>query len=357
MAIDLKIAVTADAADAVSDLRRLDPALGSVGDAARDAASDMTRSRRSMEDVASSADDLASASSQTAGGLGDLGGALSLLPGPLGKLGSGMEAAGPAIMGVTGAADLLNVATEKFPFLGRAAAKATNVLAVAKRALGVAIRFAMGPVGLIIGGLILLGTALFTAYKKSETFRAVCDAAFKAVGAAGRFLWNNVLQPVFAGIVRAIGKLLQAWGGMLRGLAKVPGFGWADAAGRKMQTAGDKAIGLADNMKKIPRNTRAGVTTPGLDAAIRKANTLAAAFTNAASAYLDAIGLGALSPGRVAGRTAARSLQVGPAPAAAPNVNVTVEGALDPYAVARQVIALLRQYGIITTGTTGAFQL
>jgi hypothetical protein len=62
-----------------------------------------------------------------------------------------------------------------------ASAAATNVAAVATRGFGIALRFATGPVGLIIAGIALLVGALILAYKKSETFRSIVDGAFAAV--------------------------------------------------------------------------------------------------------------------------------------------------------------------------------
>lgn len=154
--------------------------------------------RVSADGAASGADTLASGSSQAAGGLGDLGGALSLLPGPLGGLGAGMELAAPAIMGVTGAADLVNLALEKMKLATLAskiataaqtavqtvATVATNALAIATRGLGLAIRFATGPVGLILIGLTALVAGLIFAWKNSETFRNIVLGTFEAIKAA-----------------------------------------------------------------------------------------------------------------------------------------------------------------------------
>lgn len=347
---ELRIDVSTDAADAVAGLADVGAGLDKVGSKAAGAATDLSKSTRGLDDVASASDNLASASSQTAGGLGDLGGALGLLPGPLGAVGRGMEAAAPAIMGVTGAADLLNVVTEKYPKVGALAAKATNVLAIAKRGLGVAIRFALGPVGLVITGLTLLVGALVLAYKRSETFRTIVDGAFKAIGAAGRFMWNNVLQPVFSLLLRGIATIADGYAKLLRGMSKVPGFGWARRAADLMQNGANKARTLADRMGKIP-NVRASVTTPGMDAAIRKAHQLAQAFTNAAAAYLDIIGLGRLASGRTTAETTSFGrVSATPGPAAAPTINITVNGALDPLSVARQIEQIMRQATATRTG-------
>lgn len=200
----VKVAFLADTKDLRSSLAKAEQ---SMEDAANEARTSGDKIDSALSTAADGSDKLASASAQTAGGLGDLGGALGLLPGPLGRLGSGMEAAAPAIMGVTGAADLLNVATEKFPFLSKAAAAATKAQAAVTRGLGIAVRFAMGPVGLILIGLTLLAAGLVLAYKKSDTFRAIVDKAFSLVKKAGAALFNG-LKIYFQGITKAMGAVI-----------------------------------------------------------------------------------------------------------------------------------------------------
>lgn len=64
----------------------------------------------------------------------------------------------------------------------RTAAFAMTVLSTAVRAVGAALLFASAnPIVLVIAGLIALGVALFVAYQKSATFRAIVNAAFAAV--------------------------------------------------------------------------------------------------------------------------------------------------------------------------------
>jgi phage-related protein len=81
------------------------------------------------------------------------------------------------------------------------------------------------PIGLIVVGVLALGTALVVAYKKSEAFRNALHAAWsgivagwhwlwgvlqvgfgylmtglRAIGAAGMWLWQNALSPAFSAI-------------------------------------------------------------------------------------------------------------------------------------------------------------
>ncbi|OFM20095.1 MULTISPECIES: peptidoglycan DD-metalloendopeptidase family protein [unclassified Staphylococcus] len=65
--------------------------------------------------------------------------------------------------------------------------------------LGVAVGFMTGPVGLIVAGVVALGTAFVIAYKKSETFRNIVNGVLEAIKNGFIVLWN-VLKPVLAAI-------------------------------------------------------------------------------------------------------------------------------------------------------------
>lgn len=70
------------------------------------------------------------------------------------------------------------------------------------------------PIGLVIVAIAALAAGLYVAYQKSETFREIVDKAFRAVAAAGSWMWDNVLKPVF-------GFMLDYWTMIARGI------GWA----------------------------------------------------------------------------------------------------------------------------------
>lgn len=70
-----------------------------------------------------------------------------------------------------------------------ASAVASKVLAIGMRAVGVAVRFATGPVGLIITAIGVLIAIVVTAYKKNETFRNIVNA-----------VWANVKKFIAAAI-------------------------------------------------------------------------------------------------------------------------------------------------------------
>jgi hypothetical protein len=139
---------------------------------------------------------------------------------------------------------------------------------------------ALNPIGIVVLAIIGLVAAFAVAYKRSETFRKIVDGAFRAVAAAGKWMWENVLRPAFDGmkaaleavgdagkwlwnnalqptfrfIVKGIGTLLNFWGKMLQVIGKAPGMGWVGDLGDKLVGAAEKANGLADNIRDIPEN-------------------------------------------------------------------------------------------------------
>lgn len=119
---------------------------------------------------------------------------------------TGLGAFGPAVAG--GATQL---ATMSIALKGTATAElvmngASKVAAAGVRGLGIAMRFAMGPWGLVIGAAVLLGVGLITLYKKSETFRNGVNAVFKFVGKAALKM-ADVWLAGFQMIAHAAGKL------------------------------------------------------------------------------------------------------------------------------------------------------
>ena len=295
----LAIRLTADADDAAR-------AFDGVGDAAARMASDVDTATRDTDAAASrldgaadAADNMASRSSQAAGGIGDLGGALAMMGGPLGAVGMGMEAVAPAIMGVTGAADLMNLAMTSnivTQTKARAAAiatrtatiaqaVATRTAAVAQRVLNAAMR--ANPIGLVVAAVMLLVGAVVLAYKRSETFRRIVDKAM-AVAKAGVMAVIRVVGQL-VGWVRD--KLGAAWVWMktravaqwnaVRALvstvaSKVVGFLQAardkitavwqavrDRAGAAWDWVKDKVRGVVDSIKSTVDGIRSKVADVG----------------------------------------------------------------------------------------------
>jgi tape measure domain-containing protein len=86
----------------------------------------------------------------------------------------------------------------------------TRAWAIAQGLLNIAMD--ANPIGLIVIAVAALVAGLVVAYKHSETFRGIVQAALggvataaKAVGAAAVWLWTNAIKPAFDAIVTAAG--------------------------------------------------------------------------------------------------------------------------------------------------------
>lgn len=67
---------------------------------------------------------------------------------------------------------------------------------------------ALNPITLIVIALVALGAALVIAYQKSETFRAIVQAAWAGIQIAVKWAWESVIKPAFEGFMiglRAVG--------------------------------------------------------------------------------------------------------------------------------------------------------
>jgi hypothetical protein len=91
----------------------------------------------------------------------------------------------------------------------KGAAIGTKAWAAANYVLGGAMRFALGPVGLIIAAVALATAGIIYAYKHSEKFRAIVQASFRAVQAAARALGSGI-SAVARGIGRAFSGVASA---------------------------------------------------------------------------------------------------------------------------------------------------
>jgi phage-related minor tail protein len=98
--------------------------------------------------------------------------------------------------------------------------------------IGLNLALTANPIGLVIAAIAGLVVGLVIAYKKSETFRAIVNGAFRAVADTGKWLWNSVLKPYFRFIING---WLTVAGAIVSGAAKA--FGWIPGIGPKLKTA------------------------------------------------------------------------------------------------------------------------
>lgn len=212
----VQIAILGDASNAVK-------AFDQTAGAAQDATRHIDDASKSVDRMGEHMDKIASRSSQASGGVGDLGGALSAIGGEestIGKIGAQMESIAPIILGVTGAMDLLTLATSAFNLANLKAAASTVAQKTATIASSVATKAAAAtqwllnaamsanPIGLIVAAIVALVAGFVLAYKKSETFRKIVDAAFRGI------------KQVIGVVISAVKAYIATWIAIFQGLAK-----------------------------------------------------------------------------------------------------------------------------------------
>jgi hypothetical protein len=322
--VDLAIRMTADASDAAAAAADVGDAYGAM---ATDIAAASDKADAASRDLAGGVDALGSSSSQAAGGLGDLGGALSLMPGPLGAVGTGMESLAPAIMGATGAADLMSLAmnasavtTAKARVASIAHGVATKAQLVATKAAAAgqwALNAAMSanPLGLLIAAVLIVVGLFLLLYRRSETFRAAVDKA------------GDVGQRAIGWVVDKVQDLV----------------GWVQDAVKPITGLGDEAEAVGDIGKKAFELW----STP-LRTVIDLVQDLVGWIKD-----IDFPDIPDIPFVRTAARgsdgTAVLLAAAGGA-TSSPTMLVNIYGAVDPVAAGRQLMDLARQHGIITMG-------
>jgi hypothetical protein len=255
--VELAVRMSVDASNVAAEFEGVGDAAKRMGDDIDSATAGADTSVRRLDGVADAADNTASSTSQAAGGLGDLGGALSLLPGPLGAVGGALEATAPAVMGVTGAADLLNLATKSNIITqGRlkvalvASKVATVAQTVATRVLNTVMR--ANPIGIVITAALLLVGVFVTLYRKSETFRAIVDTLKDKVSDA----FGAMLKPI-GFVIDKIQKVVGWIGDAIDATKRALGLGkeYGSTMGRILGTVADDLAAIGD---QIRNNAAAG---------------------------------------------------------------------------------------------------
>lgn len=279
--VEVAMRLTADADAATRGLDDVADSYDDLGRAAQDAGrrADDTVSR--LDRTAGAADNLDDKAGRATGALGALSSGFELVGAE--KYAGALQAAALATDFASGAGQALTLVTEatglatlKAKAASTAAATASKVQAAAQWALNAAM--SANPIALVVLAVIALIAIFVVAYKRSETFRNIVDGALRAIGAGGKWMWENALKPAFAKMmdgIRAVGRvgkwlwdnvfrpvfafivggvagILDMWARMLRVLGKVPGFGWAKTAADKMGAAADQARKIADGIRDIP---------------------------------------------------------------------------------------------------------
>lgn len=264
----VKVAFLADTADLRSNLAKAEQAMDSAADEARSAGQKIDTA---FDSTADSADRVASKGAQAAGALSGLGELVG------GKFGAAMQGSAIAFQAVADGGDLLNVVTESnivrkvkdtAVTIGQTAATWAKTAADKAAAAGAKawagaqwlLNAAMtaNPIGLVIVGIVALVAAFVVAYKKSETFRKVVNAAFGAVAKAARAAFDWIQDKASA----ALGWIRSNWKTVLSILTGPIGIAvlvisrnWdkiKDGAGRAKDFVRDKFDSLVGFFKSMP---------------------------------------------------------------------------------------------------------
>ena len=144
---------------------------------------------------------------------------------------------------------------------------ATGALTVAQWALNAAM--SANPIGLVIAIVVALVAAIVLAYRNSETFRNIVQAAWQGIQVAASFAWNSILKPALDGFLAALGwvgdkamwlwqnVMIPAWDGIKNAISTVWNFlrPILDNIGKGIHAVGEIASKVGDAM----RNAFSGV--------------------------------------------------------------------------------------------------
>lgn len=142
-------------------------------------------------------------------------GALAAAIGPLtlvvgvftASLGSIMTTLGPIMVGITKAGGVMKYLSGVMTTV----TKASPLLGMALKGIGSAATFMLGPWGLVIAGVVALGTALVVAYKKSETFRNIVNGMVTSVVNGFKLLWSGIMT-----VLTPIGQAFMKFGQQIK---------------------------------------------------------------------------------------------------------------------------------------------
>lgn len=201
-AAELVVDVVTDATKATAGFDAVGSSAGSMERSIKSAGDTAEKTGRQIGISADAADELGGKAGKATGALGALSSGFELVGAE--KYASALQGAGLATDFMSGVGDSLNLVMEstavktvlaKAAMVGHAVASgasaaATSVMTAAQWALNAAL--SANPVALIVLGVLALVAAVVLAYNKSETFRRIVDAAFRAVQSAAAFAFNWV---------------------------------------------------------------------------------------------------------------------------------------------------------------------
>lgn len=388
----LEIEAVYDATKATKGFKDTGNAAAGMGRELDNVSRSMDKSTNRLAATADAADGLDSKASQATGSLGALASGFELVGAE--KYAAGLQSAALAtdfLSGVGGALNLVTNATALANIRATATTVAQSAATKAAAAGQWLLNAAMtaNPIGLVILAIAALVAGVVIAYKKSETFRNVVNAAFGAVKTAAGFVfgllrayftgWATVVTTVVTTVKSKVGEAV----GVVTGMpGKVKGA--LGNAGRLLVSAGEDLIrGLINGVKNKAQdlvNSVKDVVGAGIDGAknLLGISSPSRVFAEMGGQVVAGLTVGidrdagnaAQAAGDLARQVAAgfngpqlalrvpRSSRSTTAPASATaepttQVDIRVDGALDPMAVGKQLVELLQRYARISGVTLG----
>ncbi|OZE92449.1 hypothetical protein CH298_02635 [Rhodococcoides fascians] len=110
---------------------------------------------------------------------------------------------GISLAGQAAAWTLATIQMTAYNIIGTTLAAATKVWAAGQWLLNAALN--ANPIGIVIGLIALLVGGIILAYKNSETFRNIVQAAWEGIQTAISFAWESIIKPVFEALKTALG--------------------------------------------------------------------------------------------------------------------------------------------------------
>jgi phage-related protein len=325
---DLAIRITADARDAVD-------AANDVGAAYSDMASEVDAASDKADAAASKMGSLAESADNVDTKMAGATASMGALSGGLEAAGFEGAAAGLQTMAIatdfaSGAGQGLNLILESQAVITARAKAAAVAKAVADKAVAASTKVAAAgqwalnaamsanPIGLVVVAVAALVAGFVLAYNKSETFRNIVQTAMGAAKTAVGWVVDKVSD--IKGVLEQVGNKLPG----LQTAFNTAGTlikGYIEVMLTPLNLVKDAINWIIDHLSKIKIPDIPHI--PGMRAAVTTATTTGTTTVVAADS----------------------TPTVGP---------IYIQGALDPYAVAQQLIQLLQRYGVNITGVVTA---
>lgn len=166
----------------------------------------------------------------------------------------------------------------------KAVAAATAVWTGAQWLLNAAM--SANPIGIVIAIIAALVAGIIIAYKNSETFRTIVQAAWAGIQAAAKFAWENVLKPVLEFLIAALVAGAQKFQ-ELKSLAGVAIEGLQNIVREGVRRVVDFFLGMAQNILGAAASAFGWI--PGLGPKLDEAKRQFAAFRDGVNASLGGI--------------------------------------------------------------------